>query len=142
MGLVLLLPLDTGQNSEDVSLYKEAPNEVFLFGPVARGENYSSSGSRRKRKRSPLTGQWVPALQVGPLPGRVAATAGLKVLKRTQNARAPAGAEAKGEVLPPHWTKAQLCLNPTESGFVGALGNPKAPVVTGSFSCLGKFSLS
>jgi hypothetical protein len=45
-------------------------------------------------------------------------------------------------VLPPHWTKAQLCLNPTESVFVGALGNSKAPVVTGSFSCLGKFSLS
>ena len=100
MGLVLRFPLDTGKNSEDVSQYKEAPNEVFLFGPVARGENYSSSGSRRKRKRSPLTGQWVPALQVGPLPGRVAATAGLKVLKRTQNARAPAGAEAGGSVAP------------------------------------------
>jgi hypothetical protein len=45
MGLVLRFPLDTGKNSEDVSQYKEAPNKVFLFGPVARGENYHSSRS-------------------------------------------------------------------------------------------------
>jgi hypothetical protein len=45
MGLVLRFPLDKGKNSEGVSQYKEAPNEVFLFGPVARGEIYGSSRS-------------------------------------------------------------------------------------------------
>jgi hypothetical protein len=101
MGLVLLLPLDTGQNSEDVSLYKEAPNEVFLFGPVARGENYSSSGSRRKGKRSPLTGQWLHGIAGGgPFPAEWLPYRASNCWKGLKNAKDLACAEAGGSVAP------------------------------------------
>ena len=104
---------------ESFSIFPGGTKEGFRFWPEERTAAMAVAYARESV--APSLDNGYTALRVGALSqlscchiGPQTAGKGSKMPRIWQVLR-------QGEVLPPHWTKAQLCLNPTESIFLGAL---------------------
>ena len=111
----MLLLLRAFQSSEG------APRKGFRFLPEERTAALAVADARESV--APSLDNGYTALRVGALSrlsgchiGPQTAGKGSKMPRIWQELR-------QEEVLPPHWTKAQLFLNPTESIFSGALSS-------------------